>query len=108
MWTWQINLASGVVHSPGVLLLTTNFNVAKQIYPDLPTDQIGEPELITHIQQILHDQLHHSDSSSEASKSTGSFSALPELYENITLYTSAIATFFAPSDVSGIGGMCYE
>ncbi|KAG2343792.1 hypothetical protein BDR05DRAFT_975798 [Suillus weaverae] len=49
---------------------------AKQIYPDLLTDQIGEPNLMTHIQQFLHDQLHHSDSNSEVS--TDSSSALPE------------------------------
>ncbi|OAX31238.1 hypothetical protein K503DRAFT_654751, partial [Rhizopogon vinicolor AM-OR11-026] len=29
-------------------------------------------------------------------------------YEKITLYTSAVATFYAPSDISGIGGMRYE
>ncbi|KAG1735575.1 uncharacterized protein EDB91DRAFT_1238202 [Suillus paluster] len=68
-------------------------------------DQIGEPELTTHIQKFLRDQLHRSDSNSEASESTGSSSALPELYKKMTLYTSAIATFFAPSDVSGIGGI---
>ncbi|KAG2117733.1 hypothetical protein DEU56DRAFT_874097 [Suillus clintonianus] len=82
---------------------------AKRIYADLLADQIGEPELTTHIQRFLHDQLHCSDSNSEASESgAGSSSALPELHEKITLYTSAIATFFAPSDVSGIGGMRYE
>ncbi|KAG1890562.1 uncharacterized protein F5891DRAFT_1131665 [Suillus fuscotomentosus] len=61
--------------------------------------------------RFLRDQLHHSDSNlnSEASESgAGSSGALPELYEKMTLYTSAIATFFAPSDVSGIGGMRYE
>ncbi|KAG1859497.1 hypothetical protein C8R48DRAFT_748607 [Suillus tomentosus] len=85
--------------------------LAKQIYTDLLADEIGEPELTTHIQRFLCDQLHHSDSNlnSEASESgTGSSGALPELYEKMTLYTSAIATFFTPSDVSGIGGMCYE
>ncbi|KAG1860203.1 hypothetical protein DFJ58DRAFT_840085 [Suillus subalutaceus] len=85
------------------------FTWSKRIYTDLLADQIGEPELTTHIQRFLHHQLHHSDSNSEASESgTGSSSALPEHYEKLTLYTSAIATFFAPSDVSGIGGMCYE
>ncbi|KAG2123981.1 uncharacterized protein EDB93DRAFT_1244294 [Suillus bovinus] len=82
---------------------------AKQIYTDLLADQIGEPELTTHIQRFLHDQLHHSDSNSEASEAgAGSSSALPQLHKKITLYTSAIATFFTPSDVSGIGGMHYE
>ncbi|KAG2337208.1 hypothetical protein BDR05DRAFT_978582 [Suillus weaverae] len=69
-------------------------------------NQIGEPNLMTHIQQFLHDQLRHSDSNSEAS--ADSSSALPELYEKITLYTSAVATFFTPSDISGIGGMHYK
>ncbi|KAG1876353.1 hypothetical protein F4604DRAFT_1880643 [Suillus subluteus] len=78
----------------------------KRIYPDLLADQIGEPNLMTHIQQFLHDQLRHSDSKSEAS--ADSSSALPELHEKITLYTSAVATFFTPSDISGIGGMRYE
>ncbi|KAG2060462.1 hypothetical protein BDR06DRAFT_979331 [Suillus hirtellus] len=84
---------------------------SKRIYTDLLADEIGEPELTTHIQRFLCDQLHHSDSNlnSEASKSgTGSSSALPKLYEKMTLYTSAIATFFTPSDVSGISGMRYE
>ncbi|KAG2048436.1 hypothetical protein BDR06DRAFT_1072550 [Suillus hirtellus] len=84
---------------------------AKRIYTDLLADKISEPKLTTHIQQFLCDQLHHSDSNlnSEASKSgAGSSGALPELYEKMTLYTSAITTFFAPSDVSGIGGMRYD
>ncbi|KAG1812062.1 uncharacterized protein BJ212DRAFT_1448197 [Suillus subaureus] len=61
---------------------------AKQIYPELIADQIGQPNFTTLIQHFLH-----SDSSR---------SALPEIYEKITLYTSAMATFFAPSDLSGI------
>ena len=26
----------------------------------------------------------------------------------IRMYTSAVVTFYAPSDISGVGGMCYE
>ncbi|KAF8228269.1 hypothetical protein L208DRAFT_1292550, partial [Tricholoma matsutake] len=29
-------------------------------------------------------------------------------YGKITIYTSAIATFYAPSDISGVGGMRCE
>ncbi|KAI9455610.1 hypothetical protein F5148DRAFT_984714, partial [Russula earlei] len=29
-------------------------------------------------------------------------------YGKITIYPSAIATFYAPSNISGIGGMCCE
>jgi hypothetical protein len=31
-----------------------------------------------------------------------------DFYEVIRVYTSAVATFYAPSDISGIGGMRYE
>lgn len=33
---------------------------------------------------------------------------LPTFYGKITIYTSAIATFYAPSDISGVGGMHRE
>ena len=33
---------------------------------------------------------------------------LPPFHEKITLYASAVATFYAPSDISGIGGMRSE
>ncbi|KAG2110399.1 uncharacterized protein F5147DRAFT_745329 [Suillus discolor] len=106
-------LEGDAVAGPTVILAHVDLakKSAKRIYADLLADQISEPELTTHIQQFLRDQLHHSDSNlnSEASESgAGSSGALPELYEKMTLYTSAIATFFAPSDVSGIGGMCYK
>ncbi|KAG1873111.1 hypothetical protein F4604DRAFT_1880985 [Suillus subluteus] len=75
---------------------------------DADQDNAAEPEgdAVAGPTQFLHDQLRHSDSNSEASADLSS--ALPELYEKITLYTSAVATFFTPSDISGIGGMHYE
>jgi hypothetical protein len=82
----------------------SNFT-AKWIYPDLLADQIGQPNLTSLIQCFLRDQ-HYSDSDSEPSSSASS--DLPEFYEKITLYMSAVATFHAPSDISGIGGMRYE
>jgi hypothetical protein len=33
---------------------------------------------------------------------------LPELDKLISVYTSAVATFYAPSNLSGIGGMHQE
>ncbi|KAG1871596.1 hypothetical protein F4604DRAFT_1881075 [Suillus subluteus] len=70
---------------------------------ELIADQIGQPNFTTLIQHFLHDQCHSDSSSFDSSRS-----ALPEIYKKITLYTSAVATFFAPSDLSGIGGMHYE
>ncbi|KAG2100144.1 uncharacterized protein F5147DRAFT_747170 [Suillus discolor] len=78
---------------------------ARRIYPELIADQIGQPNFTTLIQHFLRDQCH---ADSDSSSSDSSRSALPEIYEKITLYTSAVATFFAPSDLSGIGGMRYE
>ncbi|KAG2358510.1 hypothetical protein BDR07DRAFT_1294809, partial [Suillus spraguei] len=76
---------------------------------ELIADQIGQPNFTTLIQHFLHDQCHSdSDSDTDSSSSDLSQSALPEIYEKITLYTSAMATFFAPSDISGIGSMHYE
>jgi hypothetical protein len=57
------------------------------------------------IQRFLHNQR---DSNSDSEPSSSASSDLPEFYEKITLYTSAVATFHAPSDISGIGGMRYE
>ena len=32
----------------------------------------------------------------------------PTFYDKITVYPSAVTPFHAPSDISGIGGMCRE
>ncbi|KAG1737260.1 hypothetical protein EDB19DRAFT_1895859 [Suillus lakei] len=72
---------------------------------ELIADQIGQPNFTTLIQHFLHDQCH---ADSDSSSSDSSRSALPEIYKKITLYTSAVAAFFAPSDLLGIGSMCYE
>lgn len=77
----------------------------KRIYPDVLADKINQPNLVNLIQQFLYDQ-HHSDSDSDATSSAAS--ELPEFYNKINVYSSAVATFYAPSDISGIGGMRSE
>ena len=66
-------------------------------------DAIGQPDFVDLIQQFLYDQ-HHSDSESEVTTS----SELMEFCGKISMFKSAIATFFAPSDISGVGGMRCE
>lgn len=88
-----------------MLPLTIHLTTARRIYPELIADQIGQPNFTTLIQHFLHDQCR---ADSDSSSSDSSRSALPEISEKITLYTSAVATFFAPSNLSGIGGMHYE
>ncbi|KAG2740823.1 hypothetical protein P692DRAFT_201842419 [Suillus brevipes Sb2] len=73
-------------------------------------DAVDGPMVLAHVDLAKtadrSTQLHNFDSAFSASDS--SRSALPEICKKITLYTSAVATFFAPSDLSGIGGMRYE
>ena len=70
--------------------------------------EINQPDFIHRIQLLLHDQL-HADSLSNLS-SGSSILDLPEFNgrTKITIYNSAVATYFAPSDISGIGGMRRE
>jgi len=66
---------------------------------------LDEPDLQRLIQSFLRDQLHDASSLSNIDDSDDD---LPEFDEVISLYTSAVATFYAPSDLSGIGGMHRE
>ena len=65
---------------------------------------IGQPDLIPLICHFLHDQLHpHSDSSTATSSLP-----LPFFNEPISVYPSAVATFYLPSDLCGTQGMGHE
>lgn len=75
----------------------------KRIYPDILAVKVDQPDLVDLIQQFLYDQF-HSDSDSEVASTAG----LPEFCGKISVYSSAVATFYAPSDISGIGGMRSE
>lgn len=64
---------------------------------------IGQPDLIPLIRHFLYDQLHpHSDSSIASSL------PLPFFDELISIYPSAVATFYSPSDLCGTQGMRRE
>ena len=77
-------------------------SIEKRLYPDVVAERIGQPDLVNLIQHFLSDQCRHPDSDSDTTSSSSDF------YEVIRVYTSAVATFYAPSDISGIGGMRYE
>jgi hypothetical protein len=81
-------------------------SIAKQLYPDVVAEQIGQPDLVDLIQHFLSDQC--CSTSDSDSDTTSSSSDTPEFYGMIRVSTSAVATFYAPSDISGIGGMRYE
>ncbi|KAF8228062.1 hypothetical protein L208DRAFT_1293424, partial [Tricholoma matsutake] len=61
-----------------------------------------QPDFPNLIPQFIYNQ-QHSDCTSNTSSAD-----LPTFYGKITIYPSAVTTFHAPSDISGIGGMCCE
>ncbi|KAF8128116.1 hypothetical protein EV363DRAFT_1400617 [Boletus edulis] len=70
--------------------------------PDL-AEELNIPELPTLIQHFLYDQLHPD--------ADVPLQQMPVYREHLNVFHSAMATFFAPSDPSGIGGMysaCYD
>ncbi|KIM70992.1 hypothetical protein PILCRDRAFT_17521 [Piloderma croceum F 1598] len=67
---------------------------------------LDEPDLMRLIQSFLQDQLRDTLSLSNIDSSDDD--DLPAFNEVISVYNSAVATFYAPSDLSGIGGMHRE
>jgi hypothetical protein len=85
----------------------TKFLVKCQRVDDLAKN-LNQPDLLDLIRIFLRRQL-NSESISDVSSSS-SLDDLPQFRarEKIVVYKSAVATFFAPSDISGIGGMRRE
>ena len=69
----------------------------KHVYPD----EVDEPKLTQLIQAFIYEQ-HHPNSS------VHNILNLPPFYEKVTIHMSAVGTFHAPSDLSGIGSMKCE
>ena len=69
----------------------------KRIHPD----QVDEPNLTRLIQEFIYEQQHPGSNVQDITN-------LPQFYEKITIHTAAVATFHAPSDLSGVGGMKRE
>jgi len=80
------------------LLIFTVHNV----YPEDIAAKIEQPNLPDLIQQFIYNEQHSNH------VYDSSVSALPTFYGKITVYPSAVTTFHAPSNISGIGGMHYE
>ena len=68
-------------------------------------NKISQPDLVPLIHKFLQDQLHPN---SDSSTSTSLSAVLPFFDEPISVYPSAVATFYAPSDLCGTQGMCHE
>lgn len=71
--------------------------------------RIERPDFPFLIRRFLHDQLRRTGSDSDSSfNSEHDESRLPHFHGKLALYTSAVAMFYAPSDLSGVGGMRRE
>lgn len=73
-------------------------------------NELGQPDFVTLIRQFLHGQLHPDSETESLISADGALNTLPGFRdsEKISIYNSASATFYAPSDLSGIGGMRRE
>jgi hypothetical protein len=74
----------------------------RKVYPEDIAAEMGQPEFPDLIRQFIRNQQDSDDISN-----TG-ITDLPMFYGKIMTYSSAVATFHAPSDISGIGGMRRE
>jgi len=73
-----------------------------KVYPEDVTAKIEQPDFPHLIEEFIYEQ-QHPDNVLDAR-----IANLPTFYGKITLYLSAVATFHAPSDILGIGGMCHK
>lgn len=73
-------------------------------------DELGQTDFVILIRQFLHGQLHLDSETLSLISADDTLDALPDFCdsERISVYNSACATFYAPSDLSGIGGMRRE
>ena len=73
------------------------------VYPEDVAVEIEQPDFPNLIQQFIYNE-----QCSDHVSNDSSASALPNFYGKISVYPSAVSTFHAPSDISGIGGMRRE
>ncbi|KAH9026129.1 hypothetical protein EDB85DRAFT_1893545 [Lactarius pseudohatsudake] len=74
----------------------------RKVYPDDITAKLAQPDFPRLIRKFIYDQ-EHLDSASDIMSISST--AHPTFYRKITVYPSTIATFQAPSDILGTGGM---
>ncbi|KAF8149984.1 hypothetical protein B0H34DRAFT_785236 [Crassisporium funariophilum] len=98
----------GPVSGPKVLSSVKLARTPERDYPktlkDL-ADHISQPAFPVALRRFLWDQLHPD---SEVDSNTIPVDELPDFRNNIKMFHSAVAQFYAPSDLCGTGGMCKE
>ena len=101
------NLAKTISKLPlwsfDIFLHLHDATLEERTYPDTIAGVIDQPDLTHLIRRFIH---HQNQPDSDSSTSSGS--DLPEFHAKTSVYKSAVATFYAPSDILGIGGMRCE
>ncbi|KAF9245384.1 hypothetical protein BU15DRAFT_85684 [Melanogaster broomeanus] len=101
-----IRMCSKLVFGPSFFILLNHYEErhhARNI-PDL-AEELNIPELPTLIRCFLYDQLH---ADTHRSSADVPLQVMPVYRGRVDVFHSALATFFAPSDPSGTGGMHRE
>ena len=73
--------------------------------------ELDQPDFVFLISKFLQEQSHfntRAEPTSDSLLSNGPTTSLPRFRESVSVYTSAVATFYAPSDICGTGGMRRE
>lgn len=101
---WQKLLVSTVYLS---LLFSYNANFVERTWTvAFITEELNQPDFLQLIRRFLHDQLY--TGSETGTELSSGHSTLPHFHGKVSVYFSAVSTFHAPSDISGIGGMRRE
>ena len=75
------------------------------LLPEEIATKLEQPDFTDLLRKFIHGQEHLE---SDSDNTHTSLMDLPAFYGRIDVYTSAVATFYAPSDISGVGGMRRE
>jgi len=87
-----------------IIITNTHSTAASRIHPNDFAANIDQHDLKFLIQKFLYSQTHPRLSPSQSPEVPN----LPSFDDKITIYPSAVATFYSPSDISGVGGMRSE
>ena len=87
-----------------IILTATHTAAASRIHPNELAADIDQHDLVLLIQKFLYSQTQPQLPPDQVPEAA----ILPHFDDNITIYPSAVATFYSPSDISGVGGMRRE
>lgn len=107
MSNWQ---RQSVSQSSAVIAFSNTSNPSvRRVYPDVLAVEINQPNLLTLIRQFIARAIRPvPDTDSQSGISDLSNSSLPTYLDKISIYQSAVACFYAPSDICGVKGMRRE